>query len=64
PGMLGSMTAVIGARNINITKLNASSMPDGNSMCVFRVLVKDLNELEKLSADLRKLKGVERIERR
>lgn len=64
PGMLGSITAILGARNINITKLNASSMPDGNSMCVFRVLVKDLGELEKLSADIRRLKGVERIERR
>jgi len=64
PGMLGSITAIIGAKNINITKLNASSMPDGNSMCVFRVLVKDLGELEKLSAEIRKLKGVERIERR
>jgi len=31
---------------------------------VFRVLVKDLGELEKLSAEIRKLKGVERIERR
>ena len=64
PGMLGSITAVVGARNINITKLNATSMPDGNSMCVFRVQVKDLGELERLSADIRKLKGVERIERR
>jgi len=64
PGMLGSITAIIGARNINITKLNASSMPNGNSMCSFRLLVKDLGELEKLSAELRKLKGVERIERK
>jgi GTP pyrophosphokinase len=64
PGMLSSITAIIGARNINITKLNASSMPNGNSMCTFRLLVKDLGELEKLSAELRKLKGVERIERK
>jgi GTP pyrophosphokinase len=63
PGMLSSITAIIGAKNINITKLNASSMPNGNSMCTFRLLVKDLGELEKLSAELRKLKGVERIER-
>jgi GTP pyrophosphokinase len=63
PGMLGSMTAIVGAHNINITKLNAYSMPEGNSMCVFRVMVKDLSELEKLFISIKKLKGVERIER-
>lgn len=63
PGMLNSMTAIIGTHNINITKLNAYSMPEGNSMCVFRVMVKDLNELEKLFLGIKKLKGVERIER-
>lgn len=63
PGMLGSMTAIIGVHNINITKLNAYSMPDGNSMCVFRVMVRDLGELEKLFLGIKKLKGVERIER-
>jgi GTP diphosphokinase / guanosine-3',5'-bis(diphosphate) 3'-diphosphatase len=63
PGMLGSMTAIVGAHNINITKLNAYSMPEGNSMCVFRVMVKDLKELEKLFLGIKKLKGVERIER-
>jgi hypothetical protein len=30
---------------------------------VFRVLVKDLRELEKLSTEIRKLKGVVAIER-
>jgi GTP pyrophosphokinase len=63
PGMLGSITAILGVRNINITKLNAYSLPGGNSKCTFRVLIKDLQELERLSADIRKLKGVERIER-
>jgi len=63
PGMLGSITAILGVKNINITKLNASSLPDGHSKCVFRVLVKDLNELEKITTDIRKLKGVARIER-
>jgi GTP diphosphokinase / guanosine-3',5'-bis(diphosphate) 3'-diphosphatase len=63
PGMLSSITTIIGAHNINITKLNAYPMVEGTSICVFRVMVKDLHELEKLSADIRKLKGVERIER-
>jgi GTP diphosphokinase / guanosine-3',5'-bis(diphosphate) 3'-diphosphatase len=63
PGMLSSMTAIVGAHNINITKLNAYSLPEGTSMCVFRVMVKDLGELEKLFLGIKKLKGVERIER-
>jgi GTP pyrophosphokinase len=63
PGMLGTITAIIGAHDINITKLNAYSMPEGNSMCVFRVMVKDLHELEKLFVSIKKSKGVERIER-
>ncbi|MGC9325478.1 MAG: RelA/SpoT family protein [Desulfomonilia bacterium] len=63
PGMLGSITAIIGSQNINITKLNAYSLANGNSICVFRILVKDLGELEKLSQEIKRLKGVERIER-
>ena len=63
PGMLGSITAAIGVHNINITKLNSYAMTDGNYNCVFRVMVKDLHQLEALSTDIKKLKGVERIER-
>ncbi|MCE5276321.1 MAG: bifunctional (p)ppGpp synthetase/guanosine-3',5'-bis(diphosphate) 3'-pyrophosphohydrolase [Syntrophaceae bacterium] len=63
PGMLSSITSVIGAHNVNITKLNAYSMAEGISICVIRVMVKDLHELERLSLDIRKIKGVERIER-
>jgi (p)ppGpp synthase/HD superfamily hydrolase len=63
PGMLGSITAILGVKNINITKLNASSLADGHSRCVFRVMVKDLRELEKISTEIRKLKGVAGIDR-
>ena len=58
PGMLGSITAILGIKNINITKLNVSSLPDGHSRCVFRVMVKDLRELDKIFTEIRKLKGV------
>ncbi len=64
PGMLGSITAAIGARNINISKLNASQLPDGCSLCMFRMQVRDVSELERLMTDIRKLKGIHRIERR
>ena len=63
PGMLGSITAILGVKNINITKLNVSSLPDGHSRCVFRVMVKDLRELEKIFTEIRKLKGVAGIDR-
>ncbi|HDP24390.1 MAG TPA: bifunctional (p)ppGpp synthetase/guanosine-3',5'-bis(diphosphate) 3'-pyrophosphohydrolase [Deltaproteobacteria bacterium] len=63
PGMLGSITAIIGSQNINISKLKAYSLANGNSICVFRVMVKDVNEQEKLFQEIRRLKGVERIDR-
>ena len=63
PGMLGSITAILGVKNINITKLNVSSLPDGHSRCMFRVMVKDLRELDKLFTEIRKLKGVVGIDR-
>lgn len=63
PGMLGSITAILGVKNINITKLNTISLPDGHSRCLFRVMVKDLRELDKISTEIRKLKGVSGIDR-
>ena len=63
PGMLGSITAVIGALDINITKVKAHSLPSGNSICRFRVMVKNLKELQVLFDNVKKLGGVERIER-
>jgi len=63
PGMLGSITAILGEQRINITKLKAHSLASGSSVCVFRVSVKSLAELEALFAKVRRLSGVERIER-
>jgi len=63
PGMLGFITAAIGGRNINITKMRASPISSGSSVCIFRVMVKSLGELRDLFNDIRKLKGVEKIER-
>jgi len=63
PGMLGSITAAIGTRNVNITNMKAYPVANGSSMCVFRVTVRSLDELRELFSDIRKLKGVEKIER-
>jgi GTP diphosphokinase / guanosine-3',5'-bis(diphosphate) 3'-diphosphatase len=63
PGMLGLITAAIGERKININTMKAFSQPQGSSMCIFRVMVKNLSELKDLFNDIRKLKGVEKIER-
>lgn len=63
PGMLGFITAAIGVRNINITTMKAHSIPNGLSMCIFRVMVKDLSELRNLFNDIKRLKGIEMIER-
>ena len=63
PGMLGSITAIIGGQDINITKLKANSLPNGSSICNFRVMVKNLSELENLFDKVRRQSGVEKIER-
>jgi len=63
PGMLGLITAAIGERKININTMKAYSQPQGTSTCVFRVMVRNLSELKDLFNDIRKLKGVDKIER-
>ena len=63
PGMLGSITAAIGVQNVNITKATAQSLSTGNSRCVFRVLIKNLPELQNLFKKIQGLKGIESIER-
>ncbi|MRR34939.1 ACT domain-containing protein [bacterium] len=63
PGMLGLITAAIGEKKININTMKAYSQPQGTSMCVFRVMVKNLGDLRDLFTEIRRLKGVERIER-
>lgn len=63
PGMLGSITAAIGTHNVNITNMKAYPVSNGSSLCIFRVTVKSLSELRDLFNDIRKLKGVEKIDR-
>ena len=63
PGMLGSITAATGSRNINISKMKAYPNSNGSSICLLRVLVKSLSELDGLFQEIRKLKGVVSIER-
>ena len=63
PGMLAAITATIGARNINISKMKAYPNVNGSSICILRVMIRDLEELEGLFHDIRRLKGVETIVR-
>lgn len=63
PGMLGAITNILGEQKVNITKLKAQSLTNGNSLCLFRVTVKSLAELEALFTKIKRLGGVERIER-
>ncbi|MCD6571180.1 MAG: bifunctional (p)ppGpp synthetase/guanosine-3',5'-bis(diphosphate) 3'-pyrophosphohydrolase [Deltaproteobacteria bacterium] len=63
PGMLGSISATIGAQGINITKARIQSFADGTSTCLFRVLIKDIYELKSLFKKIQGLKGIEKLER-
>jgi len=63
PGMLNSITTVLGSLEINISKLKATALTNGSSVCVFRVMVKNLGELENLFKRITGLSGVEKVER-
>jgi len=63
PGMLAAITSTIGALNINISKMKAYPNINGSSICILRVMVKNLAELDGLFHDIRRLKGVVAIER-
>ena len=63
PGMLNSITTILGGQDINISKLKATSLANGSSVCVFRIMIKNLAELETLFTKIKKLSGVEKIER-
>jgi len=63
PGMLGSISATIGAQGQNITKVRMQSFSDGTSVCFFRVMVKDLYELNSLLKKIQGLKGIKKLER-
>jgi len=63
PGMLSAITSVIGAQEVNITKMKANQLPNHTSLCVFKVMVHNLKELDELFVKLKQVKGVKRIER-
>lgn len=63
PGMLNSITTILGGQNINISKLKATSLANGSSVCVFRIMIRNLAELDTLFTKIKKLSGVEKIER-
>jgi GTP pyrophosphokinase len=63
PGMLNSITTILGGQDININKLKATSLANGSSLCVFKILIKNLVELENLFLKIKRLNGVEKVER-
>ncbi len=63
PGMLNSITTILGGQDINISKLKATTYANGSSVCVFRIMIKNLSELETLFVKIKRLSGVEKIER-
>ncbi len=63
PGMLSAITAVIGGEEINISKMKVSPLTNESSLCIFKVMVKNLEQLENLFVKLKRIRGVDSIER-
>jgi GTP diphosphokinase / guanosine-3',5'-bis(diphosphate) 3'-diphosphatase len=64
PGMLADLGAICKTLNINVTRMNASTMDDGKALLNLEVSVLNINELGSLMRNIKKLKGVIRVDRR
>jgi GTP pyrophosphokinase len=63
PGMLADISKVCEQAQININRAEARAMDDGRSVCTLTLSVRDVEEMTTLSANLRRVKGVESVER-
>ncbi len=63
PLILSSTSKIVGTHKINISDIGSSHSPDGGAVIHFEIVVNSIDKLNKLVADLNKVKGVKRIVR-
>ncbi|RMD45338.1 MAG: bifunctional (p)ppGpp synthetase/guanosine-3',5'-bis(diphosphate) 3'-pyrophosphohydrolase, partial [Aquificota bacterium] len=63
PGLLAEMSAAIASTKTNISSAKIRTRRDGKAVNDFRVNVKDLEHLNKIISNLRKVKGVDSVGR-
>jgi guanosine-3',5'-bis(diphosphate) 3'-pyrophosphohydrolase len=63
PGMLADLGSICKSQNINVTRMTASPMEDNKSILNLEVSVLNVNELGVLMRNIKKIKGVIRVDR-
>ncbi len=63
PGVLANLTSVISESGLNISKVNARVEDKGHAVCVFRVDIGNLDQLQQVMLKIGRIKGVSKVER-
>lgn len=63
PGLLADISKVCEQANVNISQVAARALDDERAVCTLVLSVRDVDEMTRLSANLRKVKGVESVSR-
>lgn len=63
PGLLASITSSFGDSGVNIAGANVKVMTDQRASCTFLAEVKNLPQLEHIIRSIKKIKGVQTVER-
>ena len=63
PGVLANLTSVISESGLNISKVNARVEDKGHAVCVFRVDINNLDQLQQVMLKIGRIKGVSKVER-
>ncbi|MFK7931552.1 MAG: bifunctional (p)ppGpp synthetase/guanosine-3',5'-bis(diphosphate) 3'-pyrophosphohydrolase [Myxococcota bacterium] len=63
PGMLADISKVCEQAKVNISRAEARPIDDERAICTLVISLHDVDEMHSLSANLRKVRGVESVER-
>jgi guanosine-3',5'-bis(diphosphate) 3'-pyrophosphohydrolase len=63
PGVLATLTNVISESGLNINQVNARVEEKGHAVCVFRVGINNLDQLQQVMLKIGRIKGVSKVER-
>jgi guanosine-3',5'-bis(diphosphate) 3'-pyrophosphohydrolase len=63
PGLLADISKVCEQANVNISRAEAHALDDERAVCTLVLSIRDVDEMNVLSANLKKVKGVESVQR-
>jgi GTP pyrophosphokinase len=63
PGVLAAVSAIISGMGVNIVRIDAGSSGDAHALITLTVEIKNLSQLQKVMASVRKAKGVLTVQR-